>query len=176
MCGGRRTIRCRSPAGVSPVRTRARISGQSGRSRRASARSLGQRPLQVALDVVGQGPQRRDVDDVGLIAQLSGQGQAQEPVEAGQERGQRLARARSERRSGYPAASGWWASQAAALRWARKSVPETNAASAGEKLHVACGQTLFMVRGGGATRRHKYTEYHPTWEAGGRGASRRSRI
>ena len=54
---------------------------------------LGQRPLQVALDVVGQGPQRRDVEDVRLIAQLPAQRQVQEAVEAGQERRQCLARA-----------------------------------------------------------------------------------
>ena len=50
------------------------------------AQQISQGHLQVALNVVGQGAQRRHVENVGLIAQRPGKGQAQEAIEASQER------------------------------------------------------------------------------------------
>ena len=47
------------------------------------AENLGQRLLQVALNVVGQGSQRRDIDNVGLLLQFSRKRQTHETVEAG---------------------------------------------------------------------------------------------
>jgi len=55
---------------------------------------LGERLEEVLLDVVAQGLQGRDVEDPGLVAELPLRGVAEEPVEAGEEGGERLARAR----------------------------------------------------------------------------------
>jgi hypothetical protein len=54
---------------------------------------LAERRLEVALDVVGQRLERRQVEDRGLIGERPRQAAADELIEAGQERGQRLARA-----------------------------------------------------------------------------------
>ena len=53
----------------------------------------GERRAQVLLDVEGQGPQRRQVEEPGAVAARSGGSRGDEPVDAPQERGQRLARA-----------------------------------------------------------------------------------
>ena len=87
----------RSAAGVSPVRTQVRIA-TSGRPRAASSsRDAGERPFEVLLDVVRQRLQRRDVDDLRLVRELPGDAAldplAHQPVDRGEERGQRLARA-----------------------------------------------------------------------------------
>ena len=52
---------------------------------------LGQRPGQVALYVVRQGLERRDIDDLGRLGQAAVQPGPDEPVEAGHEGGQGLA-------------------------------------------------------------------------------------
>src|SRR5213082_1207310 len=39
------------------------------------------RPLQVALNVVGECAQRRHIDDICLVAQFPGQGQSQQTIE-----------------------------------------------------------------------------------------------
>jgi hypothetical protein len=55
---------------------------------------LGERPGEVLLDVVGEGAERRDVDDPGGVRQAARlERLAEEPVERGQEGRQRLARA-----------------------------------------------------------------------------------
>ena len=56
---------------------------------------LGQGALEVLLDVVGQGAQRRDVEHVRLVGQLAPP--LQQRVDRGEEGGQRLARARGRR-------------------------------------------------------------------------------
>ena len=85
ICAGSLRWRSRSLAGVSPVRTSTVIA-------RAGAEPLqaGERRAQVALDVIRQRLDRRHVDDARArpLARL-----AREPIEAPQERGERLAAA-----------------------------------------------------------------------------------
>ena len=64
----------------------AHVHGDRGRG--AQRDEAGQRRAQVALDVVGEGLDRRDVDDARAFARL-----AHHPIEARQERGERLAAA-----------------------------------------------------------------------------------
>ena len=54
-----------APAGVSPVRTATVSVGPARPSRAGLGGDPGQRGLQVLLDVGGERPQRRDVDDLG---------------------------------------------------------------------------------------------------------------
>ena len=76
MSGGVRTIAARSFCGVSPVRTAdAQLRAQPG-----------ERPAQVALDVVVERLQRRDVEEPQALA-----GPRVEPVDAVEEGGERLA-------------------------------------------------------------------------------------
>ena len=66
--GRPRRMRWRSPAGVSPVRTQVRIS-TSGSPASQLRTNAGQRSFEIPPDVVRQGLQRGDVDDLGLVAQ-----------------------------------------------------------------------------------------------------------
>ena len=93
--GGWRRIRARSRWGVSPVRTATLISGAARPARAAASREPGKRPLEVALDVVVEGFQRRDIEHPRRG--LSRQARGHDAVERPQERRQRLARARSGR-------------------------------------------------------------------------------
>ena len=52
-----------------------------------------QRRVEIALDVVRQRLQRRDVDDLGFVAELTGRPLADQRVDRGEKRRQRLARA-----------------------------------------------------------------------------------
>jgi hypothetical protein len=78
-----------------------RIAGANGGADRQLAQprlgceggDLGQGNLQVALDVVAQRLEGRDVNDLDPFRQLSLEPIAQQPVDADQKRGQRLARA-----------------------------------------------------------------------------------
>ena len=83
MSGGRRRIAARSFCGVSPVRTP--IGSRS-------APDPPDRRDEVAVDVVGERLQRRDVDDPRTPLAV-GRGVRDEPVDAPEERGERLARA-----------------------------------------------------------------------------------
>ena len=94
MSGGWRAIWRRSSVGVSPVRDATVMRG--GRLAEALRRQAdpGQRRPQVALDVVGQGLERRDVQDAdvpGLAALRRRARVAGQAVEAPQEGGQGLA-------------------------------------------------------------------------------------
>ena len=60
----------RSACGVSPVRTAVRISTSGRPSARQLVADAGERRLEVALDVVRQRLQRRDVDDLRLVREL----------------------------------------------------------------------------------------------------------
>ena len=89
MSGGVRSMRRRSSGGVSPVRTATLGAGRStpaAAARRADAR---ERRAQVALDVVVERLERRDVEHAQALAGLR-----QQAVEEPQERRQRLAGAR----------------------------------------------------------------------------------
>ena len=90
-CGGRRAACRRSCAGVSPVRTAVRMLGRGQARRRRRGGQLAERLLQVAAHVVGQRLERRDVEDRGAVLQPALHRLAEEPVEAGQEGGERLA-------------------------------------------------------------------------------------
>ena len=93
MCGGRRRFCCRSLRGVSPVRTAVRMS-TSGSPSRQLRPNTGQRRLEVQADVVGQRPERRDIDDRRLIRQATVRETPHDKiVERGEEGGERLARA-----------------------------------------------------------------------------------
>ena len=93
--------RPRSPGGVSPVRTWARMRrlGQAvaARARRGCPPAA---PRRLRLNVVGQRLQRRDVQHPGLVGQLAGQPLAHQLVDGRQERGQRLAGAGGRRNQG----------------------------------------------------------------------------
>ncbi len=58
---------------------------------RKDVADAGQRRRQIALDVVGERLQRRDIDDLGLVAEAAVQPLAQHPVDGGKEGRQRLA-------------------------------------------------------------------------------------
>ena len=85
MCGGRRTIRSRSHAGVSPVRTAVRMPGAGMPRSKASLLELGERGLQVAPDVVAEGLERRHVDDLDPIVEPPREARRHQPVEADEE-------------------------------------------------------------------------------------------
>ena len=60
-CGGRRMSRCRSAVGVSPVRTAASSAGSDSPMSRAVSATPSRGSLQIAMDVVVERFQRRDV-------------------------------------------------------------------------------------------------------------------
>jgi hypothetical protein len=66
--------------------------GQAGRHRGGG--ELGERLVQVAPHVVGEGLQRRDVEDMRAIVERPGDGLAEELIDTGEEGGERLAGAR----------------------------------------------------------------------------------
>ncbi len=80
--------RRRSVCGVSPVRIATLTARNGSSSRFANLCDADQRCPQVAFDIVNQGFQRRDVEHTH--AGLGPRRQAAEPIDAGQERGQRL--------------------------------------------------------------------------------------
>ncbi len=53
--------------------------------------NFAQRDFEILLDVVAEGFERRDVEDFGAVLQVSGQGLANQAIDAGEKRGQRLA-------------------------------------------------------------------------------------
>ena len=67
-CGGRRTSAARCDEVVSPVRKPTRMSSGPNPSPRPARRSR-QWHLEVAVHVVGEGPQRRDVNDADLVVE-----------------------------------------------------------------------------------------------------------
>ena len=69
MCGALRSIRARADAGVSPVRTPIRISGNCLPFRLEARAQLGQRLLEIALHVVAERLERRDVEDLDRVRQ-----------------------------------------------------------------------------------------------------------
>ena len=87
--------RARSCCGVSPVRTKVRISICGRPSAPSSSRMPGERRLEVAVDVVRQRLQRRDVDDAGLIrrGRRWPDRSRTSSIDDGKKRGERLARA-----------------------------------------------------------------------------------
>ena len=85
MSGGWRAIWRRSSAGVSPVRLATVMCGTGSPRRSRGEGDAGQRRAQVALDVVGQRLERRDVQDADRAGRLAGRRRARvgrEPVEA----------------------------------------------------------------------------------------------
>ncbi len=73
MCGGVFAIFARSACGVSPVRTKVRIP-TSGKLQRAQLfADPHQRASQIAIDVVRQRLQRRDIDDARLVREGAGE-------------------------------------------------------------------------------------------------------
>ena len=94
MCGGLRRICARSYCGVSPVRTHVRISTSRIVCSRSSLANAGERRFEVAIDVVRQRLQRRDVDDAGLVGQAPLLAFAHQLVDGGEKRGECLARTR----------------------------------------------------------------------------------
>ncbi len=91
MCGGRLSSAARCAAVLSPVRKAGPDRRQLGLCGGAQGQDLGQRLLQVAVHVIRQRPQGRDVNDADGVVQRAGQRALQQPVDCGQKRGQRLA-------------------------------------------------------------------------------------
>ena len=94
MSGGRRAISRRSSWGVSPVRRGDRDPGLRLAEAGGRERDPGERRAEVALDVVGEGLERADVQDADVARVLARGGRAgvsNEAVEGVQERGQGLA-------------------------------------------------------------------------------------
>jgi len=73
--------------------------GELDAARRGMARELGERRLEVALDVVRQRLERRDIEDRGVVTQRPVEPTADQLVEARQERRERPCPTRSARRS-----------------------------------------------------------------------------
>ena len=90
MCGDLRSMRARADAGVSPVRTATRISGKLSPVGDESLAQLGERPLEVALNVVVQRLERRDVEDVNRVRQRLTQPVDDELVQLPEKRRERL--------------------------------------------------------------------------------------
>ena len=118
-------MRRRSSGGVSPVRTATLGAGSSMPAAAARRADAGERRAQVALDVVVERLERRDVEHAQALARLR-----HEAVEEPQERGERLARARrrAQRARARPRRSA--ASPASAPASARRGRPRTSAARA----------------------------------------------
>ena len=92
MSGGVRAIRARSRAGVSPERIASGRDPMRDAEPRRRGRDAGDRRAQVALDVDGEGLQRRDVEDAAAL-RLGGLRREHQPVDRRQKGRQRLARA-----------------------------------------------------------------------------------
>ena len=88
MCGGRLSIARRSFISVSPVRTAVRISGMSRPRAPAILQDFAERLLQIFLNVVSQSLERRNVQDLRRIRKFAGDGLSDQPVNAGEKRGQ----------------------------------------------------------------------------------------
>ena len=86
-------MRSRSAAGVSPVRTQVRISTSASPLPTQPFPDAGQRRLEIAVDVVRERLERRDVDDLGLVGQPALEALPHQVVDRRQKRGERLARA-----------------------------------------------------------------------------------
>ena len=108
--------------GVSPVRTAVRIGGRSKPSSLRDLGDLGEGRFEVALDVVAEGLQGRDVDDLGLVASSvpASASRIRESMPARKAArvlpepvGAAMRTSRPERMTGQPAA---WASVGAAKR------------------------------------------------------------
>ena len=94
MSGGRRAIWRRSSVGVSPVRLATEMFGHGFAEAFGGEGDAGQRGAQVALDVVGQRLERRDVEDADRAGSLAGGRRARvrgEAIEGPEEGGQGLA-------------------------------------------------------------------------------------
>ena len=93
MCGGRLSIAVRAAAGVSPVRTAVLISTSGSPLCAQPLEDARERQLEVALDVVRERLERRDVDHLRAFGKLAAGGDAlaHQVVDHRQERGQRLA-------------------------------------------------------------------------------------
>ena len=113
--------------------------------RQAAARQFladaGQGTREIAVDVVGEGLQRRDIDDLGLIGQAARQPLAQQPVDGGEKGGERLAGARG--RGDQGVAPGL--DRRPSLRLGAGRGPEAalepggkGGVKAGERVHAAC--------------------------------------
>ena len=149
MSGGCRPNARRSSAGVSPVRiatrtSRAGLDPQSARGQR----DAGQRRAQVALHVVDERLQRRHVEHAQPAQRVGRHRLAQQPVEAPQERRQRLARAGGAQISVCAAGS----DGRPALRLGRRGGVERSA-EPGSRCRPECGQRIGAgpVAAGGST-------------------------
>ena len=91
-CGGCRSIAARAAGGVSPVRATDAELRDHQPELPGHLPDLGQRALEVLPDVGGQRLERRHVDDLGRrLGVRVGLGGAEQPVDADEERRQRLA-------------------------------------------------------------------------------------
>ena len=75
--------------GIAGAHRHADLGHQQARRHRR-VRDLRQRLLQVFLDVVAEGLQGRDIQDLGSVFQLTRERLLEQAIEAGQEGGQRL--------------------------------------------------------------------------------------
>ena len=132
-CGGARRPGCR--------RCACRRSGGWNGSPEAlgGEADAGERRPQVLLDVDGQGPQRRDVEQPGAVLAVVGRRRRHQPVDAPQEGGERLARAGGgqdqrvvARRDGRPALG-------LRRRWARRRWWRTRRGTGAEKRSSGSG-------------------------------------
>ena len=94
MCGGRRRIRSRSAAGVSPVLTQVADLDIGEPALSELLADAGERRFEVAMDVVRQRLQRRHVDDLRRVGEWAFESLSHEIVDRRHERRERLARSR----------------------------------------------------------------------------------
>ena len=91
MCGGRFTIRWRSDAGVSPVRTAVRIAGSRSPRSAANACNSRQRNVEVLVNIVAERLQGRHIQNLRRFGQAAVQSRSDQIVEADQKRSESLA-------------------------------------------------------------------------------------
>ena len=123
--GGVRSMRRRSSGGVSPVRTATLGAGSSKPAAAARRANAGERCAQVALDVVVERLERRDVEHAQALAGLG-----HEAVEEPQEGGRASCRSRSARTAARARPRRSAASPASARASACRARPRTSAARA----------------------------------------------
>ena len=133
MCGGLRRALARSDCGVSPVRTKVRIATSGSPSARSSCADARERRLEIAVDVVRQRLERRDVDDLRLVREPSLEPIAHQPVDGGQKRRERLARSGGRRDQHVPSRLDRGPCLQLRRRWARRRPARTTQPPRGER-------------------------------------------
>ena len=123
-------------------RARRRVAGANGHRRHAQGETqpfggepdAGERPSQVALHVVDQRLERRDVQHTHARAEALGQ--PAQPIEAPQEGGQRLAAARGRAHQGVPARRDERPAALLRRRWRREGLAKPGPRGWAEAVHV----------------------------------------